>query len=72
MDLNPVNLLVGFLVSSVGLTFFVYGRRNGRIPHIAAGIPLMVVPLFLPAAFSLVALAGMSLILWVGTRHFGL
>jgi hypothetical protein len=72
MAVDPVQLLVGFLVSSVGLTFFVYGRRNGRIPHIAAGLPLMVVPLFLPAAFSLVALVGMSLILWIGTRHFGL
>ncbi len=59
MDLDPVNLLVGLVVSSVGLGLFLYGRKAGRIPHIAAGIPLMIVPMFLPPVFSTIAMVGM-------------
>lgn len=72
MSLDPVSLIVGFVVSGAGFVLFTYGRRKGRIPHLAAGIPLIVVPFFLPPAFSAIALAGMGLILYVATRHFGL
>jgi hypothetical protein len=72
MNVDPIALIVGFIVSGAGFVLFTYGRRNGRFPHLAAGIPLIVVPFFLPPLFSAIALAGMGLILWIATRHFGL
>lgn len=50
-------LLASVVIGSVGLGLFVYGKRQRRIPHLVAGVLLMVYPYFVPgvAAMALIA-----------------
>lgn len=46
MSLDGNSLLASFAVSSVGLGFFMYGRKQGRAPQILFGVISMVYPYF--------------------------
>ena len=48
-------LVWGMLFGSVGLGFFIYGRRQRNIVPLVAGIALMVVPYLVPNVYLLVA-----------------
>ena len=37
-------IIAGFIISTVGLSFFLYGKKQKRIPQLAVGILLMVAP----------------------------
>ena len=54
-------LLWGLLVGSVGLGFFVYGKKQTKIVPFVCGIALMVYPYFMPNAVILV-LTGLVLV----------
>ena len=41
-------MIVAFIISTVGLSFFVYGKRQRRAPPLAAGMLLMVSPFLVP------------------------
>lgn len=41
-------MIVAFLVSTVGLSLFVYGKRQRRAPQLAAGLLMMVSPFLVP------------------------
>jgi hypothetical protein len=43
---NPNALLASVLLGSVGLGFFMYGKKQRRAPHLAVGVLLMVYPYF--------------------------
>jgi hypothetical protein len=43
---NANALLASILLGSVGMGFFMYGRRQRRAPHLAVGVLLMVYPYF--------------------------
>ncbi|MBK6695224.1 MAG: amino acid transport protein [Myxococcales bacterium] len=46
-------LLVSMLVGLVGFAIFVYGKRQSRLPHLLAGVVMMLYPYFVDsAAFS--------------------
>jgi len=47
MNLDGNSLLASFAVSSVGLGFFMYGRKQGRAPQILFGVISMVYPYFI-------------------------
>ena len=51
MDANV--LLMGVLVSSIGLGLFIYGKKAIRWPHLAVGLALMVLLLLGIAAIYL-------------------
>ncbi len=44
LDLN--NLLLGAFISLIGVALLMYGRKEVRVPHIVAGLVLMVYPYF--------------------------
>lgn len=46
MNLDGSSLFAGFVVSMVGLGFFMYGRKQGRAPQIVFGVVSMVYPYF--------------------------
>ena len=46
MTFDGNSLLAGFAVSTVGLGFFMYGKKQGRPPQIAFGLLSMVYPYF--------------------------
>ena len=47
-ELSASSLLLGVLFGSVGLGFFIYGRRQRTIVPLLCGLALMVVPYFIP------------------------
>ena len=54
MDANV--LLMGVLVSAIGMGMFIYGKKAIRWPHLAVGIALMLLP------FVVYSVLGLSLI----------
>lgn len=59
--MNANALLGSVVVGSVGLGFFMYGKRQQRIPHLVVGIVLMVFP-YLVSSVSLMAIIAAGLI----------
>ncbi|MEZ5565746.1 MAG: hypothetical protein R3F24_09610 [Gammaproteobacteria bacterium] len=53
-------LLWGVLFSSIGLGFFIYGRRQRAVVPLVCGVALMVVPYFLSSA-TLLVIVGIAL-----------
>lgn len=62
-------LLFGVLFSSIGLGYFIYGKRQGAIVPLLCGIALMVVPYFIASTAVLVVVGVLcSAIPWVLRR----
>ena len=56
-DLSGSSLLLGVLFGSVGLGFFIYGRKQRAVVPLLCGLALMVVPYFIPNAWLQFAVA---------------
>ena len=69
MSLDPTWLFVSLIPSGIGFVLFVYGKKQARWPHLAAGLLLMVYPYFTPGLGSLVT-AGVMIVcaLWYVVR----
>jgi len=52
--MNVAELLWGVLFSSIGLGYFMYGRRQGKTIPLLCGVVLMVYPYFMPNTAALV------------------
>ena len=46
MSLDGNSLLAGFAVSTVGLGFFMYGKKQSRLPQLLFGVISMIYPYF--------------------------
>jgi hypothetical protein len=49
MSLDPASLLLSLAASCFGLGLFVYGKKQGRMPQLVAGLAFMVYPYFTPS-----------------------
>lgn len=49
-------LIWGVLFGSIGLGFFIYGKKQKMITPLVCGLSLMVYPYFMPNAISLIFL----------------
>jgi predicted membrane protein len=49
-------LLWGLLFSSIGLGFFLYGKKQRAVVPLVCGLVLMIYPYFIPNAIALVAI----------------
>lgn len=49
MNLSPAWLVCSLCVSSVGVGFFVYGKKQTRIPQLLAGMALIAESTFVPS-----------------------
>ncbi|HEY7119302.1 MAG TPA: hypothetical protein VH475_22115 [Tepidisphaeraceae bacterium] len=67
--MNPNSLMLSFLFGTIGLGFFQYGRKAGRVVPLGAGLGLIILPYFITnlIAMSLVCAALMAMP-WV-LRH---
>lgn len=54
--MNTATLLWGLLFGSIGLGFFIYGRRQKAIVPLLAGVALMIFPYFINNTIALVTL----------------
>jgi len=52
--LNPAILLWGVVFSSIGLGFFIYGKRQQRLVSLLCGLALMIFPYFVSSAVFMV------------------
>jgi hypothetical protein len=69
MDLTPGSVLASLLVGGVGTGLFIYGKKQGRLPQLFAGIALMTYPIFVPSAVLVLVIAGCVVgALWLGVR----
>ena len=69
MDSSFGGLLLSLVIGAVGVGLFLYGRKQGRLPHVVAGVLLGVYPYFVPnpwitAGIAVAVLAG----LWGAVR----
>ncbi len=51
-------IIAGFLISTIGLSVFIYGKRQGRLPQLIAGMLLMVSPFMVRDPLWMSCLAG--------------
>ena len=49
-EITASSLLLGLLFGSIGLGFFIYGRKQHAVVPLLCGWVLMVVPYFIPNA----------------------
>ena len=57
MDINVGELFASFLICSIGLVALMYGKRQGRIPPMLAGLVLLVFPYFVSNLFVMFGIA---------------
>ena len=67
MDGNTI--LAGFAVSTVGMGFFMYGKKQGRAPHISFGLLTMIYPYFMGGPLLIFGIfAALAVLMWVAIR----
>jgi hypothetical protein len=54
--MNASILVWGLLFSSIGLGFFLYGRKQGAVVPLVCGVALMIYPYFIPHVGALIAI----------------
>ncbi|MGC1520820.1 MAG: hypothetical protein WA803_04705 [Steroidobacteraceae bacterium] len=59
--LDTSSLLWGLLFGSIGLGFFIYGKKQKRVAPLVCGLVLMIFPYFISNTILLVAL-GIALV----------
>ena len=69
MILDGNSLLAGFAASSLGLGFFMYGKKQGRAPQMLFGVICMVYPYFVASPGWIFAiLAVLVALMWLSLR----
>jgi len=56
-------IVAGFIVSTVGFSIFLYGKKQRRLPQLVVGIFLLAAPMIIPKALPMSIAAAVSLIL---------
>lgn len=70
MNFDMGSLAASFFIGIVGMAIFIYGKKQQRVPHLAAGLVLMVYPYFVPGWIPMVAIAvGIVGLLWVAAHR---
>ncbi len=70
MDIRFDELFASLIVSSIGFVAFVYGKREARVPHMLAGLVLMIFPYFVSNVLAIFGIAGAVLgATWLAVRY---
>ena len=56
MNLDPTWLFLSLIPGAVGFVLMVYGKKQGRWPHLVAGLALIVYPYLATTLFTLVTI----------------
>jgi hypothetical protein len=69
MSLDPTWLFLSLIPGGAGFVLLVYGKKQGRMPHLIAGLALMVYPYFATSVVSLIGVGGaIGVALWAAVR----
>lgn len=67
MDGNEI--LAGLLISTVGFGFFLYGKKQSRVPQMVGGLLLMGYPYVVPGLLPTIAVGALiGLLMFVAIR----
>ncbi len=58
MDFSPEALMASLLVSSVGFSLFLYGKKQLRAPQLVVGLALMGFPYFVGEPLFMLGISG--------------
>lgn len=62
-------MLAALFVGSVGLGLFLYGKRQGRLPHLLLGLTMLVSTYFVSSVIVMLLMGGgLALLLWALVR----
>ncbi len=65
VDLDANVLLASLVIGSVGFVCFAYGKKQGRVPQMLAGIALLAYPYFVSNLWAMLGIAvGVLVTLW--------
>ncbi len=53
MNISFGQLMLGMVFGTIGMGLFMFGKRAERLPHLAAGLVLMVFPYFVSNMWAL-------------------
>lgn len=67
--MDTSTLLWGLLFSSIGLGFFLYGRKQRAIVPLVCGLALMIYPYFVSSSLVLVAVGAVLTVIPYFVRH---
>ena len=69
MNIDPSWLFLSLIPSGIGFVLIVYGKKQGRWPHLVAGLLLSVYPYVAPTLLALVAIGlAIGFGLWYAVR----
>ena len=70
MDIfSPGSLFASLIISTIGLGFFLYGKRQKRLPQAFCGVVLMVFPYFVEDVGWMIGIAaGIVGLTWLASR----
>ena len=69
MNFDPTWLFLSLIPSGIGFALFVYGKKQGRLPQLVAGIALMVYPYIATTVTTLLTFGAMIMAgLWLAIR----
>ena len=69
MDLSAGTLVTSMMVSTVGFGLFLFGKKQLRFAHLAAGVAMMIYPYFIGDVALSLGLAGALLGgVWIASR----
>jgi hypothetical protein len=59
VNFDPVLLMLSLVPSGIGFVLFIYGKKQERWIHMAAGVALMVYPYFVSTVIQMLLGAGL-------------
>jgi hypothetical protein len=69
VDFDANALLASLVIGAVGFVAFAYGKRQGRLPQMLAGLVLLIFPYFVSNVLLMLGIAAAVLAaLWVAVR----
>ena len=69
MNLDATWLFLSLIPGGAGFVLLVYGKKQGRWPHLVAGLAFMAYPYFATSVISLIAIGvGLAVALYVAVR----
>jgi hypothetical protein len=70
VSLDPSLLFLSLITGGIGLVLLVYGKKEGRWPHLTAGLALMAYPYFVETvAMTIVLAVAILAALWIAVRQ---
>jgi hypothetical protein len=69
MDFDPTWMFLSLIPSGIGFALFVYGKKQGRLPQLVAGVALMVYPYVATTVTTLITCGALIMAgLWLAIR----